>query len=165
MRSLLLVCTALGLACSDNSISTPSNPMAAITGSWSLQAWELRDATNGQAAVFEGSGGIALVDSFRRGIVGTMPGADLIDTLVALWRALQAGDDRRAYELSLPLSALVALQTGLDGFLAVEKYLLHKQGIFPNTLIRGPVAFRLDEETRREVDRLFAKLSAVVGST
>ena len=30
----------------------------------------LRDATNGQAAVFEGSGGIALVDSFRRGIVG-----------------------------------------------------------------------------------------------
>jgi 4-hydroxy-tetrahydrodipicolinate synthase len=93
-----------------------------------------------------------------------MPGADLIDALVALWRALQAGDDQRAYELSLPLSALVALQTGLDGFLAVEKYLLHKQGIFPNMLIRGPVAFQLDEETRREVDRLFAKLSAAVGS-
>ena len=125
---------------------------------------ELRDATNGQAAVFEGSGGIALVDSFRRGIVGTMPGADLIDALVALWRALKAGDDQRAYELSLPLSALVALQTGIDGFLAVEKYLLHKQGIFPNTVIRGPVAFRLDEETRREVDRLFAKLMAAVGS-
>lgn len=119
---------------------------------------ELRDATNGQASVFEGSGGIALVDSFRRGIVGTMPGADLIDALVALWRALKAGDDRRAYELSMPLSALVALQTGLDGFLAIEKYLLHKQGIFPNTRIRGPVAFKLDEETRREVDRLFAKL-------
>jgi 4-hydroxy-tetrahydrodipicolinate synthase len=119
---------------------------------------KLREATDGQAAVFEGSGGIALVDSFRRGIVGTMPGADLIDALVALWRALQAGDEHRAYEISLPLSALVALQTGLDGFLAVEKYLLQKQGIFPNTLVRGPVAFRLDEETRREVDRLFAKL-------
>ena len=125
---------------------------------------ELRDATNGQAAVFEGSGGIALVDSFRRGVVGTMPGADLIDALVALWRALKAGDDRRAYEISLPLSALVALQTGLDGFIAIEKYLLHKQGIFPNTVIRGPVAFRLDEETRREVDRLFAKLCDAVGS-
>lgn len=126
---------------------------------------ELRDATNGQAAVFEGSGGIALVDSFRRGIVGTMPGADLIDTLVALWRALQAGDEQHAYELSLPLAALVALQTGLDGFLAVEKYLLHKQGIFPNTHIRGPVAFRLDEETRREVDRLFARLCALTKSS
>ena len=125
---------------------------------------KLRDATDGQAAVFEGSGGIALVDSFRRGIVGTMPGADLIDALVALWRALQAGDEQRAYEISLPLSALVALQTGLDGFLAVEKYLLHKQGIFPNTLVRGPVAFKLDEETRREVDRLFDRLTAAVGS-
>ncbi len=125
---------------------------------------ELRDATNGEAAVFEGSGGIALVDSYRRGVVGTMPGADLIDALVALWRALQAGDDQRAYEISLPLSALVALQTGLDGFLSVEKYLLHKQGLFRNTLIRGPVAFQLDEETRREVDRLFARLSAAVGS-
>lgn len=123
---------------------------------------ELRDATEGKAAVFEGSGGIALVDSFHRGIVGTMPGADLIDALVALWRALLAGDEQRAYSISLPLSALVALQTGLDGFLAIEKYLLHKQGIFRNTHIRGPVAFRLDEETRQEVDRLFAKLSESV---
>jgi len=75
---------------------------------------------------------------------------------------LQAGDESRAYSISLPLSALVALQTGLDGFLAIEKYLLHKQGIFRNTLIRGPVAFRLDEETRHEVDRLFTKLSDAV---
>lgn len=125
---------------------------------------ELRDATNGEAAVFEGSGGIALVDSYRRGVVGTMPGADLIDALVALWRALQAGDDQRAYQISLPLSALVALQTGLDGFLAVEKYLLHKQGLFRNTLIRGPVAFQLDEETRQEVDRLFDRLCNATAS-
>ena len=115
-------------------------------------------ATNGQAAVFEGSGGIALVDSFRRGIVGTMPGADLIDGIVALWRALQAGDETRINAIAWPLSALVALQTGLDGFLAVEKYLLHKQGIFGNQIIRGPVGFRLDDETRREVDRLFDRL-------
>ena len=125
---------------------------------------ELRDATNGQAAVFEGSGGIALLDSFRRGIVGTMPGADLIDALIALWQALVAGDEDRAYAISLPLSALVALQTGLDGFLAIEKYLLHKQGIFRNALIRGPVAFRLDDETRQEVDRLFERLCEVARS-
>src|SRR5581483_4157937 len=37
----------------------------------------LRDRTKGQARIFEGTGGISLVDSFRRGIVGTMPGADL----------------------------------------------------------------------------------------
>src|SRR5690606_28432216 len=93
----------------------------------------LRDDTCGRAKVFEGSGGITLVDSFRRGVVGTMPGADLIDGLVALWKALQTGEDSRIYPISQPLSALVALQTGLDGFLAVEKYLLVKQGVFKNT--------------------------------
>jgi len=112
--------------------------------------------------VFEGSGGIALVDSYRRGIVGTMPGADLIEGIVALWRALQAGDEQRIYELSLPISSLVALQTGLDGFLAVEKYLLVKQGVFKNTIVRGPRNFELDEETRQEVDRLFDRVMAAV---
>jgi 4-hydroxy-tetrahydrodipicolinate synthase len=127
-------------------------------------------ATSGSSAgvfptrVFEGSGGIALVDSYRRGIVGTMPGADLIDGIVALWRALQAGDEKRVYALSLPISSLVALQTGLDGFLAVEKYLLVKQGVFRNTVVRGPRNFELDDETRLEVDRLFDRVMDAVRS-
>ena len=119
---------------------------------------ELRDATNGRASVFEGTGGIALVDSFHRGIVGTMPGADLIRAIVALWRALQANDEQKIRQISLPLCALISMQNSLDAFLAVEKYLLVKQGIFRNTLIRGPVGYVLDDETRREVDRLFELL-------
>lgn len=122
----------------------------------------LREATGGRAQVFEGTGGIALVDSFRRGVVGTMPGADMIDALVALWRALVAGDDARAYRLSLPISSLVAIQHSLDAFLAVEKHLLRKQGIFKNEIIRGPVGYVLDAETRAEVDRLFELVQAAV---
>lgn len=122
----------------------------------------LRDATDGKARVFEGTGGIALVDSYRRGVVGTMPGADLIEGLVTLWQALEAGDEQRIYRLSLPISSLVAVQNSLDSFLAVEKHLLVKQGVFKNTLVRGPRNFELDEETRREVDRLFDLLTAVL---
>lgn len=84
-----------------------------------------------------------------------VPGADLIRGIVALWKALQAGDENRIYQLSMPISAMIAVQNSLDAFLAVEKYLLVKQGIFRNTIVRGPVGYRLDEETRREVDRLF----------
>ena len=98
---------------------------------------------------------MALVDSFRRGVVGTMPGAELIHAMVAVWRALERNDEASVYRLSLPIGALVQLQTGLDGFLAVEKYLLVKQGVFKNAIVRGPVAYRLDDETRREVDRLY----------
>ncbi|WP_437193896.1 dihydrodipicolinate synthase family protein [Planctomicrobium sp. SH527] len=125
---------------------------------------QLRDATNRQGQIFEGTGGIALVDSFRRGIVGTMPGADLIRGIVALWNALNAGDDKRTYQLSLPISAIVALQHSLDAFLAIEKYLLVKQGIFRNTRVRGPVGYTLDRETANEVDRLFDLLTNVIDS-
>ena len=122
----------------------------------------LRDQTARKARIFEGTGGIALVDSFRRGIVGTMPGADLIKGIVALWRALQTGDERRIYSLSLPISSLIAVQNSLDAFLAIEKYLLVKQGIFTSTIVRGPVGYVLDDETRREIDRLFDQVMQAV---
>ncbi len=122
----------------------------------------LREATGGKAPVFEGTGGIALVDSYRRGVVGTMPGADLIDGLVALWNALEVGDEKKIYQISLPLSSIIAIQTSLDAFLTVEKYLLVKRGIFKNTVIRGPVGYTLDEETRLELDRLFELFLAAV---
>lgn len=125
---------------------------------------KLRDATKGTARIFEGSGGINLVDCYRRGIVGTMPGTDLLDGIVALWKALQARDDDRTYQLSLPICALVSLQLqgGLDGFLAIEKYLMKKRGIFMNTNQVEPVGWVLDNETAAEVDRLFARLQAAL---
>jgi dihydrodipicolinate synthase/N-acetylneuraminate lyase len=118
----------------------------------------LRDATKGRARIFEGTGGIALVDSFKRGVVGTMPGADLIRGLVPLWRALETGDADKADRIHGPLSALISMQTSLDGFLAVEKHLLVRQGIFKNTLVRGPVGYKIDEETKREVERQFDRM-------
>ena len=91
-----------------------------------------------------------------------MPGADLIVAIVALWKALEASDDDRIYRISGPLGALVSLQSGLDGFLTVEKHLLVKQGVFKNQIIRGPVGFQLDKETRMEVDRLFEILKSAI---
>lgn len=101
---------------------------------------KLRDASDGRARIFEGSGGILLVDSFRRGVAGTMPGMEMLDGIIELWNALQNGDDARAYQIYYPICAIVALQmqAGLDGFLAVEKYLLVKRGIFTTDHRRKP---------------------------
>lgn len=123
----------------------------------------LRDATGGKARIFEGTGGISLVDSHRRGIAGTMPGSDLVWAIVALWKALEAGDEVRVRAIQGPLTAIVSLQFVLDSFLAIEKMLLKEQGIFVNTVVRGPVGYSLDEETRREVLRLFALLKEICG--
>ncbi|HEX4607567.1 MAG TPA: dihydrodipicolinate synthase family protein [Urbifossiella sp.] len=120
----------------------------------------LRDATGGAARIFEGSGGVFLIDSYRRGIAGTMPGMDLLDGVAAVWHALGRGDEEAAYRAYFPVCAIVSLQlqAGLDGFLAVEKYLMVKRGLFPSARRRGPLAWELDAETAAEVDRLFDRL-------
>jgi 4-hydroxy-tetrahydrodipicolinate synthase len=118
----------------------------------------LRDATDGKASVYEGTGGLGLVDSFRRGVAGTMPGPDVVWALVALWNALQSGDEARVAAIHGPLCAMVSIQTSLDAFVAIQKHLLQRQGVLPGTLSRGPVGFVLDDETRTEVDRLFDQL-------
>jgi dihydrodipicolinate synthase/N-acetylneuraminate lyase len=123
------------------------------------------DATGGEARVFEGTGGAALVETFQNGVVGTMPGADLTWVVVALWEALKTDNWNQVDLLSGPLANLVNLQHSLDAYLAVEKHLLVRQGIFTSERVREPVSYRLTDRTRREVDRLFDLLHARVFAT
>ena len=120
----------------------------------------MRAATQGQASIFEGSGGVLLIDSFRRGIAGTIPGVELLDGTTALWNALEAGDEERAYQLYWPICALITLQLqgGLDGFIVSERYIMHRRGLFPNQVHRGPLSFSLDDTMRDEIDRLMGHL-------
>ena len=124
----------------------------------------LRDASLGKAKIFEGSGGILLVDSFRRGITGTMPGVDLLDGIVSLWNALVNGDEKPTYRVYFPICAIVALQlqAGLDGFLAIEKFILKHRGIFKNEVRRSPYSWDLDLETSSEILRLLQILDKAI---
>lgn len=125
---------------------------------------ELRDATGGQASIYEGTGGLALVDSFKRGISGTMPGPDLCWALVALWKALASNDHVTADAINGPLSGIVSIQSSLDTFVAVQRHLLNRQGVVPQVFSRGPVGYELDSETAQEVERRFDLLADVVGA-
>jgi 4-hydroxy-tetrahydrodipicolinate synthase len=122
---------------------------------------DLRDASGGRARMFDGSGGMLLIDAYRRGVVGTMPGVDLLDGIVTVWRSLERGDEAVAYRVYFPICGLVALQmqAGLDGFLAVEKYIMVRRKIFSSDRRRQPNAWNLDAETRLEIDRLLEMLS------
>ncbi len=120
---------------------------------------QLQKALDYEGVIFEGSGGFLLIDSYRRGVDGTMSGSDLIKGIVEIWNALERGDDKRAYEVYFPMAAIVMLQSpNLDTYLAIEKYLLVKQGIFKNQKVRRPTSYDLDPCTAEEVDRLFAIL-------
>ena len=120
----------------------------------------LRDATEGHAKIFDGSAGISLVDNYRRGLTGTMPSCDILDAISALWQALEQCEDELIYALYFPICAIVLLQAqvGLDGFIATEKYILHKRGIIASARRRRPYIWKIDDETKSEVDRLLARL-------
>ncbi len=94
-----------------------------------------------------------------------MPGAEIIDAQVAFWKALTSGDSERASELSEAIISLVTLQChSLDGFLAVEKHLLVRQGIFQNARRRSPTSYSLDAESIEEVDRRFDRLQRLLAT-
>ena len=122
----------------------------------------LRDASSGRALVFEGQGGVDLLDTYPIGIVGTMPGAEVPWALVALFKALKENNWDRARSIHTPLAKLISYQTTLDAYVAVEKYLLVKQGIFTSARQRGPVGFRLTNEMKLEIDVAFDQLKAAV---
>lgn len=122
----------------------------------------LRDLTDGRARIIEGTGGAALLDSYRRGIVGTMPGAEVCWAVQRLWDALGANEWPLAYSLSGILNTMIAAQPSLDAFVAVEKHLLVRQGVIPDAAVRTPVGYLLDAETRQEVDRLADRLRELV---
>lgn len=123
----------------------------------------LARATGNAAPIFEGTAGLALMNSYPRGIVGTMPGSDVPWAIVAIWQALQSKNWVRAGDIHARLAALVDHMHCLDAYLAIEKLLLVEQGIFKNLLVRGPVGYQPDEATIREVMRLFRALQEVCG--
>ncbi len=124
----------------------------------------LRDASGGRALVFEGQGGVDLLDTYPIGIVGTMPGAEVPWALVALFKALQEDNWERARSIHTPLAKLISYQTTLDAYVAVEKYLLVKQGIFTSERQRGPVGFILSKEAKIEIDAAFDDLKNAVSA-
>ena len=123
---------------------------------------QLNKISNNRARVFEGQGGIDLLDTHPLGVKGTMPGAEVPWAIVGLWNALENKDLITAQAIHTPLAKLISYQTTLDAYVAVEKYLLVKQGVFVNTNQRGPVGFKLDEQTKNKIDLAYSELAAAI---
>jgi dihydrodipicolinate synthase/N-acetylneuraminate lyase len=123
---------------------------------------ELNKISDNRAKVFEGQGGIDLLDTHPLGVVGTMPGAEVPWALVGLWKALNEQNMDHAKAIHNPLSKLISFQTTLDAYVAIEKYLLVKQGVLTNMNQRGPVGYKLMPEVAKEIDKAYEELASVV---
>jgi 4-hydroxy-tetrahydrodipicolinate synthase len=123
----------------------------------------LQEIAGGNAKVYEGQSGLDLLDTHPLGLVGTMPGGEIPWAIVALWDALEAEDLTRAKAIHACVAKLAAFQPTIDAYVAVEKYLLVKQGIFTSSRQRGPVSTVLSDQTKSEIDLVFNELLKIVG--
>ena len=122
----------------------------------------LQEIANGQAKIYEGQSGIDLLDTHPLGLAGTMPGGEIPWAIIKLWDCLEEKNLDQARKIHGLISKLVAFQKTIDGYVAVEKYLLVKQGIFTSTRQRGPVSTILTDEVKSEIDKIFEQLKTLI---
>ncbi|MCC7263299.1 MAG: dihydrodipicolinate synthase family protein [Candidatus Latescibacteria bacterium] len=108
--------------------------------------------------VFGGQGGVYLLDEYRRGAAGNMPGCHSTGVLVALWRLLEAGDQfgaRALFNRLLPLFNFERLYG-----VAVYKEILHRRGIIDSVYQRAPGG--LDAYDRLELEEILRDIEPLL---
>ena len=112
-----------------------------------------------QLVVFGGAGGGYFIEELRRGAVGTMPFCTQPEAFVAIWNAVQTGDEGAAFEVFnrvlQPVARLSGQGVGL--FYAVHKEILRHRGVIASAKVRSP-APAMDPMTRTELDQLLTTL-------
>lgn len=113
---------------------------------------ELMKATKGKARIFEGDGGMMLVDTFQRGIAGVIPATEIAEISVTLWSLLKRGDFVRARKIAYPLSYLMChMMNSIDCYLAISKRMLKNMNLMSRETIRLPIDYKVDSATMEEV--------------
>jgi dihydrodipicolinate synthase/N-acetylneuraminate lyase len=113
----------------------------------------LRDKSDNCAKIFEGDGGMMLMDCHKRGLKGTIPAAETAKIVNQLWLALEEGDLDKSRKITFPLSYLMCqMMNSVDCYQFLAKHLLKRAGIMKNALVRGPHDYIPDTETLREVE-------------
>lgn len=107
--------------------------------------------------VMGGMAGRFLLDEYRRGSCGTMPACEVTDVHVALWNALEAGDEEGAREIFNRLLPLLNMEW-LYGA-TVYKEVLRRRGVIATATLRGPGMSTLDALDHHELDRILADVS------
>lgn len=122
-------------------------------------------ATQDRLGLFEGWGGLYLLELIPVGITGVMPGLGVSDILQTIFILRKKGEDDRAFDLFERIMPQIffSLQN-IELFHYVEKELLKARGLLPNSVVRK-ATYRPDAATVSFVkelnDRVIRLLSEI----
>lgn len=101
----------------------------------------VRERLGDEVPLWGGDGGRHLLDCLRVGAVGAIPGVEVVDRLVEVWRAERDGDDGRADAIFGTLLPLLVFELeSLGRYAASAKHVLLRRGLLESTRTRLPGA-------------------------
>jgi dihydrodipicolinate synthase/N-acetylneuraminate lyase len=107
---------------------------------------------------FGGAGGRYLIEEYRRGVDGNMPGCHVTDVVVALWNALEAGNEPEALRIYKEMAPLFFFETQLDG---CYKEVLFRRGVIECPLKRNGRS-QMDEIASQYLDDILRALEPLM---
>ena len=108
--------------------------------------------------VLGGAGGRYLLEEYRRGSAGNMPGCHVTDVVVAFWNALEAGDEARAMYIYKEMAPLFFFEHQLSG---CYKEVLYRRGVIDCPLKRNGRT-PLDEISSKYLDEILKALDPLM---
>ncbi|MEV4886740.1 4-hydroxy-tetrahydrodipicolinate synthase [Chitinophaga ginsengisegetis] len=124
---------------------------------------EIIDATNGNIGLFEGWGGLYMLELIPTGITGVMPGLGVSDILQKVFLLRKGGDNDKAmrlFEKVMP-QIFFSLQN-MELFHYAEKELLMARGILRNSHVRK-ASYTPDASTASYIRELNQNILELVG--
>jgi dihydrodipicolinate synthase/N-acetylneuraminate lyase len=110
--------------------------------------------------VMGGKAGRALLDEYRRGACGTMPACEVSDIHLALWNALEAGDQAKAGEIYRLLLPLLSYEMGYGP--AIYKEVLRRRGVIACSAFRQTGGRVLDALAQEELSAILSALEPLM---
>jgi len=107
--------------------------------------------------VMGGKAGKTLLEEVRHGVSGTMPACEIADVHVALWTAIEAGDDARARAIFRRLLPLLDMESNYG--MPLMKEVLAMRGVIANASVRQSGFRALDDAARAEAATIMDDLS------
>jgi 4-hydroxy-tetrahydrodipicolinate synthase len=98
--------------------------------------------------IMGGRAGKTLMEEVRHGVSGTMPACEIADVHVALWNAIEAGDQQRARHIFQRLLPLLDLEATYG--MPLMKEVLHMRGVIGSPAVRQTGYRGLDDLAREE---------------
>jgi 4-hydroxy-tetrahydrodipicolinate synthase len=121
-----------------------------------LKMQSLFDANDGSCkGVFGGSGCRNLINEYRRGTAGNMPGCHVTDVCVAFWNALESGNNQKAMQIYKDMGPLFFFETQFPG---TYKEVLKRRGIISCAYSRNNLNKPMDDINSKYLDEIVAIL-------